>query len=119
MENMTQVIVTIQRNVAFHPLSVTIVTKPGTASKLTLIQSFKHMHFLTGNTDFKPLHEVVSFDVGETHKEVNITIINDEWVETPEQFILQLSTDNGHTDTTKIIIRDDDCKCCITSLILI
>ena len=43
---MTQVIVTIQRNIAIHPLSVTIVTKPGTASKLTVIQSFKHMHFL-------------------------------------------------------------------------
>ena len=110
MENMTQVIVTIERNIAFRPLSVTIVTKPGTASKLTVIQSFKHMHFLIGNTDFQPLHKVVTFGIGETHKEVNITIINDEWVEPPEQFIVQLSTDNGHTDTTKITITDDDCR---------
>ena len=68
---------------------------------------------LVSGVDFQPLHEVVSFGVGEIHKDVIVNIINDEWVEPTEQFIVQLKSmdDMSIIRKTTVTIKDDDSKC--------
>ena len=70
--------------------------------------------------DFQPLHEVVSFGVGEIHKDVIVNIINDECVEPPEQFMVQLKSMDDMSIIRKatVTIKDDDSKCVMVNVIM-
>ena len=76
----------------------------------------------TGSMDFMPILINVTFEVGETIKNITVPIIPDEIVEEDERFYVQLEgfEDQPNTiaepDGAWVTIIDDDCK--LTLLIM-
>ena len=72
--------------------------------------------------DFQTIIEIVEFTSGDNLIDVNITIINDELIESKETFVIYLKSGAGVKlfpyEQTEVIISDDDGRFGLYSSIL-
>ena len=75
------------------------------------------MHLRIGDTDYNSGAYIVTFFTGMTSASLNISLINDDVLESNENFFLTINQASlptyitvGTTDRTVVNIVDDDCK---------
>lgn len=66
----------------------------------------------TPGEDFKLLSKQVTFQAGETRKEVSLVVYDDEWAETREEFIISLYPEDKLLlgKDALFYINDNDCE---------
>ena len=116
-ENDGNVTIKIQRHIDIsYTLNVLVTTHNLNACKCQLKLTTKSMHlqifFIVSGQDYKQLNETISFGVGVSQQEFDITIIDDVWAEQSEKLIIKLEILNHYSSPkiATITIKDDDCK---------